>query len=93
MTNPVDPDPERARLLRAVAEEVRGDSSESEQVAAMVYRVSDLYDPDEDTTPSDVYRNMRTILRVTERGTLARDRSPDARESDAGGAGAEDDRA
>jgi len=66
-------DPERAALLRSVAEDVRGDSSESEQVAAMLYRVSDLYDPDEETTPEDIYRNMRNILRVTERGTLARE--------------------
>jgi len=66
-------DPERAALLRDVAEDVRGDSSESEQVAAMIYRVSDLYDPDEETTPEDIYRNMRNILRVTERGTLARE--------------------
>ncbi|PSP59452.1 hypothetical protein BRC72_00925 [Halobacteriales archaeon QH_7_66_36] len=67
------PDPERAELLREIARDVRGDSSESELVAAMLYRVSDLYDPDEETTPEAVYRNMRNILRVTERGTLARD--------------------
>lgn len=67
------PNPERAALLREVAADVRGDSSESEQVAAMLYRVSDLYDPDEETTPEEVYRNMRNILRVTERGTLARE--------------------
>ena len=65
-----DPDPERAALLREVAEEVRGDTSESEQVAAMLYRVSDLYDPGEETTPEDVYRNMRNILRVKERGGM-----------------------
>jgi len=68
-----EPDLDRAALLRAVAEEIRGESGESEQVAAMVYRVSDLYDPDEETTPEAVYRNMRTILRIRERGTLARD--------------------
>jgi hypothetical protein len=66
--------PERAALLRTIADDVRGESSESRQVAAILYRVSDLYDPDESTTPEHVYRNMRTILRVTERGTLARDR-------------------
>ena len=66
-------DPERAELLRETARDVRGGSSESEQVAAMLYRVSDLYDPDEETTPEAVYRNMRNVLRVTERGTLARD--------------------
>ena len=63
-------DPERAALLREVAEEVRGDSSQSEQVAALLYRVSDLYDPDEETTPEDVYLNMRNILRVKERGGM-----------------------
>ncbi|MFC7177718.1 hypothetical protein [Halosegnis marinus] len=66
-------DPERTALLREVAEDVRGDSSESEQLAAMLYRVSDLYDPDEETTPEDVYRNVRNILEIKERGTLARD--------------------
>ena len=59
------PDPDRAALLREVAEEVRGESSESEQVAAMLYRVSD---PDEETTPAEIYRNLRTILEVKERG-------------------------
>ena len=61
-------DPDRAALLREVAEDVRGESSESEQVAAMLYRVSDLYDPDEETTPAEIYRNLRTILQVKERG-------------------------
>jgi hypothetical protein len=63
-------DPERAATLRAVAEDIRGDSSESEQVAAMLYRVSDLYDPDEETTPAEIYRNVRNILDVKERGGL-----------------------
>ena len=61
-------DPDRAAVLREVAEDVRGESSESEQVAAMLYRVSDLYDPDEETTPAEIYRNLRTILEVKERG-------------------------
>ena len=66
-TRPIpDPDPERAALLREVAEDVRGETSESEQVAAMLYRVSDLYDPDEETSPKDVYLNMREILRTKE---------------------------
>ena len=68
------PDPERVRLLREVADDVRGESRESERVAAILYRVSDCFDPAESTTPEDVYLNMRTILQVTERGTLARDR-------------------
>jgi hypothetical protein len=67
-------DPDRAATLREIAREVRGDSDESERVAAFLYRVSDIYDPDEDTTPEHAYRNMRTILQVTERGTLERDR-------------------
>ena len=40
--NRIDDDPERAVLLRDVAGEIRGVSSQSEQVAAMIYRVSDL---------------------------------------------------
>ncbi|WP_276257458.1 hypothetical protein [Haloglomus litoreum] len=67
-------DPERAAMLREVAREVRDDSDEAERVAAILFRVSDLYDPDEETDPESIYRNMRTILRVTERGTLERDR-------------------
>lgn len=63
-------DPKRAEFLRAVAEDVRGGSSESEQIAAFLYRVSDLYDPDEDTDPKHVYVNMREILRVKERGGM-----------------------
>ncbi|WP_132057628.1 hypothetical protein [Halorussus amylolyticus] len=60
------PDPERVETLREIAEDVRGDSSESEQVSAMLYRVSDLYDPDEETSPKDIYLNMREILRTKE---------------------------
>lgn len=60
------PDMERARTLREIAEDVRGESSESELVAAMLYRVSDLYDPDEKTSPKDIYLNMREILRTKE---------------------------
>lgn len=67
-------DPERAATLREVAREIRGDSDESERVAAFLYRVSDIYDPEEGATPEHAYRNMRTILQVSERGTLERDR-------------------
>jgi hypothetical protein len=63
-------DSERAALLREVAEDVRGESSESEQISAMLYRVSDLYDPDEETTPAEIYRNVRNILDIKERGGL-----------------------
>lgn len=66
-------DPDRAALLREVAEEVRGDSSESAQLSAMLYRVSDLYDPDEETTPEEIARNVKNILRIKERGTLERE--------------------
>lgn len=67
-----DPDPERASFLREIADEIRGDSSESEQVAAILYRVSDLYDPAEDTTPEEIYRNVRNILRIKEMGGIRR---------------------
>jgi hypothetical protein len=67
------PDPERASVLREVAEEIRGESSESEHVAAILYRVSDLYDPEEETTVEDVYVSVRNVLRIKERGTLERD--------------------
>jgi hypothetical protein len=67
-----EPDPERTRLLRAVADDVRGESSESQQLAAVLYRVSDLYDADEETTPEEIYRNVRFILDVKERGGLNR---------------------
>jgi hypothetical protein len=68
------PDPERAAFLREVAEGVRGESSESEHVAATLYRVSELYDPEEGTTPEDVYVGVRNVLRIEERGSLERDR-------------------
>ena len=61
---------DRAALLRDIAEDVRSDSSESEQLAAILYRVSDLYDPDEETTPAEIYRNVQTILEIKERGGL-----------------------
>jgi len=67
------PDSERASVLREVAEEIRGESSESEHVAAILYRVSDLYDPEEETTVEDVYVSVRNVLRIKERGTLERD--------------------
>jgi hypothetical protein len=67
------PAPERVRVLRETADDLRA-AERGELLAAILYRVSDLYDPAEQTTPAAVYRNVRTILRVTERGTLARDR-------------------
>ncbi|WP_336364096.1 hypothetical protein [Halalkalicoccus salilacus] len=67
-----DPDPERVRLLRETADEIRGESSESEQLAAILYRVSDLYDPEEETSPQEIYIAVRNILNVKERGGLER---------------------
>lgn len=61
-------DPEKTRFLRAVADEVRGDSSESKQLAAILYRVSDLYDAEEDTSPEEIYLNVRNIMQVKARG-------------------------
>ncbi|MFD1645356.1 hypothetical protein [Haloarchaeobius litoreus] len=65
-------DPETVAVLREVAEEIRGESSESEQLANILYRTSDIYDPDEETTPEDVVRNVKFILEVKERGGLGR---------------------
>jgi hypothetical protein len=67
-----DPDPERIRILREIADDLRGDSSESQQLAAVLYRVSDLYDADEETTPAEIYRTLRFILQVKDRGGLDR---------------------
>ncbi|PSQ59344.1 hypothetical protein BRD18_03695 [Halobacteriales archaeon SW_7_71_33] len=76
-------DPERVAAMRALADDLRERGGErAGLLAAVVYRVSDLYDPEQpsDTDPEDVYRNMRNVLRVTERGTLARDADPDGGE-------------
>ena len=62
------PDPEKVATLREVADEVRGDSLASRMVAATLFRVSDCYDPDENTTVRDVYVNMREIIRTAESG-------------------------
>ncbi|WP_440990091.1 hypothetical protein [Haloarchaeobius baliensis] len=73
---PSDPlpehDPETVAFLREVAEEIRAESSESEQLANILYRTSDIYDADEETTPEDVIRNVKFILEVKERGGLGR---------------------
>ncbi len=65
-------DDEKREILRAVARELRGPeaSPEAERVAATVQRVSDLYDPAEETSPEDIYRNMRTIFQVVEQGGM-----------------------
>ncbi|MFC7214839.1 hypothetical protein ACFQO4_12235 [Saliphagus sp. GCM10025334] len=67
-----DPDSERVALLREIADDVRGDSSESKQLANILYRTSDLYDEAEDTSPEEIVRNVKFILEVTERGGLGR---------------------
>ncbi len=73
-------DPDRVACLRAAADDLRERGADrASLLAAVLYRVSDLYDPEQpaETTPEGVYRNMRTILQVTERGTLARDAGGD----------------
>ena len=67
-----EPDPERVALLREIADEVRGDSSERKQLANILYRVSDLYDDAEESSPEEVVRNVKFILEVKERGGLGR---------------------
>lgn len=58
--------------LRAAAADLRDQGAEGEKIAALVHRVSDLYDPDEDTDPGEIYRNMRYIMQVSEQGGLDR---------------------
>lgn len=65
-------DPERVAFLRAVADDVRGDSSESKQLANILYRTSDLYDETEDTSPEEIIRNVKFILEVIEQDGLGR---------------------
>ncbi|MFB9804377.1 hypothetical protein ACFFQF_02350 [Haladaptatus pallidirubidus] len=63
-----EPNPDRVETLREIADDIRGDSSESRLVAAILYRISDLYDPNEDTSPKDIYINMREIIRTKNAG-------------------------
>ncbi|WP_336343998.1 hypothetical protein [Halalkalicoccus ordinarius] len=72
MNDRFDPDPERVRLLRETADEIRGAGDESEQLAAILYRVSDLYDEEEETSPQEITIAVRNILNVKERGGLER---------------------
>jgi hypothetical protein len=65
-------DEEVREFLREVAEDVRGDSSESKQLSAILYRVSDLYDSDEETSPEEIYLNVRHIMRIKSEGGLRR---------------------
>ncbi len=65
-------DAEKREVLREVADEIRArdDSSEASQVGALLYRVSDLYKPGEETSIPEIYMNMRHILEVREQGGL-----------------------
>jgi hypothetical protein len=67
-------DPEKREFLRKVGDEIRrlDDSSEADQVAAFVYRISDLYDAGEDTSPAEIYLNVRHIMDIKARGGLRR---------------------
>ncbi|WP_096395550.1 hypothetical protein [Halorubrum trapanicum] len=65
-------DDEVREFLRDVAEDVRGDSSESRQLSAILYRVSDLYDDEEETSPEEIYLNVRHIMRIKAEGGLRR---------------------
>ncbi|QWC18262.1 hypothetical protein [Halorubrum sp. 2020YC2] len=65
-------DAEVREFLRDVAEDVRGDSSESKQLSAVLYRVSDLYDETEETSPEEIYLNVRHIMRIKAEGGLRR---------------------
>ena len=65
-------DDEVREFLREVAADVRGDSSESKQLSAILYRVSDLYDPDEQTSAEEIYLNVRHIMRIKAQGGIER---------------------
>jgi hypothetical protein len=69
----VENDPEKVAFLRDIAEEIRTDEiSNNEQIAAILHRVSDLYDEREETSPQDIYLNMKYILSVKEQGGIQR---------------------
>ena len=70
--SPFEADPETVAFLREIADDVRGDSSESKQLSNILYRTSDLYDDAEDTSPEAIIRNVKFILEVSERGGLDR---------------------
>ena len=65
-------DAEVRAFLREIAGDVRGDSSESKQLSAILYRVSDLYDPDEQTSPEEIYLNVRHIMQIKAQGGIER---------------------
>jgi hypothetical protein len=64
---------EKRDALREVAADLRDtDSEEAERVAAIVHRVSDIYDDTEDVDAQHVYLNMRNILQISEQGGIER---------------------
>lgn len=65
-------DDEVREFLREVAADVRGDSSESKQLSAILYRVSDLYDSEEQTSPEEIYLTVRHIMKIKEQGGIER---------------------
>ncbi|OYR73087.1 hypothetical protein [Halorubrum ezzemoulense] len=65
-------DAEVREFLREVAADVRAESSESKQLSAILYRVSDLYDEEEETSPEEIYLNVRHIMRIKAEGGLRR---------------------
>ena len=66
-------DAEKRDVLRDVADDLREeDSEEAERIAAIVHRVSDIYDEDEDVDAQHVYLNMRNILQISEQGGIER---------------------
>ncbi len=66
--NRFEADPERVDALREIADDVRGESSESRQLAAILYRVSDLYDESEQTDPVEIYKNVEAIMQIKAQG-------------------------
>lgn len=66
--NQFEADPERVDALREIADDVRGESSESRQLAAILYRVSDLYDESEQTDPVEIYKNVEAIMQIKAQG-------------------------
>ncbi|SEL62149.1 hypothetical protein [Haloferax larsenii] len=65
-------DSEKVEFIREIAEDIYGESSESRQVSAILYRVSDLYDPEGDTSPEEIYLNVRHIMDIKAQGGLDR---------------------
>lgn len=68
-------DDTKCDVLRAVADDLRAHeehATEAERLAAVVHRVSDLYDEAEETDPQHIYLNMRNILQISEQGGIER---------------------